>query len=160
MIIIVLMGSLFTAFVTAYTVWPFFSYSLYAYPEKNQKSYQSVEIILDGKPFYFYKVMPVAIAATLENEANSYIFLKENNFTDKFYYKLIEKRNLTLPPFFDRIFKYDNLNDKIFAKWMKDFIEINSDGLPVQSIRLNKIFISYGKKIEIIDRKLVFEKHF
>ena len=43
---IILTGSAVTGFVTSYTVWPFFSYSLYAYPEKNQKSYASFAIEL------------------------------------------------------------------------------------------------------------------
>lgn len=158
MILIIAAGSLFTCFVTLSSIWPFFAYSLYAFPEKDQGEYKSVEIILNDKLFYFYKELPQQLAASLENSSNHYIYLKENNLTDPYYFKL-QERGITPPSFLDPIFKNKNLTEDKFIRWMKDYIEFNTN-LDVKSLQLNEISIKYSPKAAITDRRIIFSYKF
>lgn len=155
MIIIVLSGSLVTCFVTLQSIWPFFAYSLYAFPEKNEKEYSSVEIIVNKKPFNFYNELPQDVAVCLESSMSNYIYLRKNNFTDIYYSKLTEERNISIPQFLDPIFKYHNLSDEKFSKWVKEYIELHSTH-KVKSLKFNEIYISYNPKAEIVKRVNVF----
>lgn len=159
-VLIVLFGSFITAFVTIYTIWPFFSYGLYSYPTKPQPSYNSVELIINDKPFLFFNEMTPGMAGNVASECYNYIFLKQNNYTDSFIFKLKEKRNITLPPFLDPIFKYPDLNDKKFADWLKRYIE-QSVNFKIKTIQLNEISLVFkAEKIELIDKKLIFNISF
>jgi len=159
MVCIVFAGSMFTAFVTSYTIWPFFSYSMYAYPEKDATSYPSVEIELNGKIFDSYRRMSGEKATNIENAANNYYYLKTNHFTDRFAVKLKEKKNITLPAPLSSIFNYKNLDDAKFALWLKRYIESNTT-LRISTIKLNKVEIAYLPKATIIKRKPILIQKF
>jgi len=159
MICFIFLGSMFTAFVTSYTIWPFFSYSMYSYAEKDQPHYTSVELEINGKPFHFYNEFPVSKAACIENAANNYIFLKTHGFSDKFVFKLKEKRNIKLPTFLDPIFVYHELDDQKIALWLKNYIESGSN-FKVRSIKLNEISIAFAPRAVINSRKLIFDQRF
>jgi hypothetical protein len=158
MVMIILSGSLVTCFITLHTIWPFFAYSLYAFPEKDQKEYRSVEIILNGKPFYFYREMSQTVAASLENSANHYIYLRENSFTDP-YYKKLSERNVSLPRFLDPIFKYNSLSDQKFSNWIKDYIELHTN-YKITKLKINNIYIEYTPNAKVTKRTAVFERAF
>ncbi|RZJ66776.1 MAG: hypothetical protein EOO47_25255 [Flavobacterium sp.] len=146
-VLIVIVGSLFTCFVTLNTIWPFFAYSLYAFPEKDKIDYKSVEIVLNGKIFNFYNELPQAIAVCLESSANQYIYLKQNKYTDPFYYKLLD-RGVQLPKFLDPVFKHKNISDSEFTKWMKNYIELHTD-YKIKSLKVNEININFYPKAKI-----------
>lgn len=157
-IITILAGSLFTCFVTLNSIWPFFAYSLYAFPEKDKEIYKSVELILNGEVFNFYKELPQPIATCIENSSNQFIFLKENKNTDPFYYKLTD-RGITLSTFLDPVFKHEKLSDVEFTNWLKKYIEHNSSR-SIKSIQVNEINIQYLPKAKITARRTILTRSF
>lgn len=159
MIAIVFIGSLTTAFVTSYTIWPFFSYGLYSFPEKDKPFYQAIEIKINGNAFLFYKELPTGVAANIENETINYIFLKRNSYTDSFYYKIQEKTNFDLPSFLDPIFKYENLTDREFSMWLKRYLEHWTD-FEIYKLELNELTLQYTPKVKIIAKEKIFEEDF
>lgn len=158
LILIILSGSLFTCFITLNSVWPFFAYSLYAYPEKDKEVYKSVELILNGTVFNFYKELPQPMATCIENSSNHFIFLKENKNTDPFYYKLTD-RGINPPAFLDPVFKHPELSDLEFTTWLKKYIEFNSDQ-SIKSIQINEVSIQYLPKAKITARRTILTRSF
>lgn len=158
LIIIILTGSLFTCFVTLNTVWPFFAYSLYAFPEKDKKVYKSVELVLNGAVFNFYNELPQPIATCIENSSNQFIFLKENKNIDPFYYKLTD-RGINPPTFLDPVFKPTKLSDLEFTSWLKKYIEYNSNQ-SIKSLQINEISIQYIPKAKITAKRKILTRFF
>lgn len=155
--VIIFTGSIFTAFLTI-TIWPFFNYSMYAYPIKDEASHTTTELIINDEVFLFYKHLPYVMATTIENETNFYVNLKENNFEDPFLIKL-KKRGITLPKFTDKLFKYPHLNDRDFSIWLKRYIQNRYD-IDIKTITLNKIQISFTPFTTVIRRQNIFTTTF
>lgn len=158
LIIIISTGSLFTCFVTLNSVWPFFAYSLYAFPEKDKEVYKSVELILNGKIFNFYNELPQPIATCIESSSNHFVFLKENKNTDPFYYKLTD-RGINPPAFLDPVFKHPELSDLEFTTWLKKYIEFNSRQ-SIKSLKINEVSIQYLPKAKITTRRTILTRSF
>lgn len=136
-IVIFIFGTFTCAIVIGQTIMPFHIYSMYSYVFPKNAKITSFKILINNKEFNTFSLLKNR-GDILRGNINRFIYLKKNNYKDKYYFKLREKVGNKLPDIiYFRIFSYEKLDDK-FTSWLKLYLE-NTLSVNIYSIKIYAI---------------------
>lgn len=121
--IVFILGTLVCAFIIGQSTTPFYIFQMYSQPIPNSNEGTVSRIYVNGKELNSFKLYQES-GDILRTNTDRFIYLKENNFKDKYYSKLKETAlGKYIPSYvYDNILSLKPVSNTQFGEWLKDYL--------------------------------------
>lgn len=133
------LGTLMCAFIIGQSTTPFFVFQMYSHPIPNSNVGTVSRIYVNGKELNSFKLYQEA-GDILRTNSDRFIYLKQNNFKDKYYSKLKETAFGKFVPeyVYENILSLKPVTNTQFSLWLKDYLlRINREN--INTLKLTQI---------------------
>lgn len=155
-----ILGTLISGFIIGQTQFPFFIYQMYSQPipEEMADSGSVCRIYINNEELNTFN-LPRESGDIIRSNTERFIYLKSNNFKDRYFMKLkTTSIGKYLPQWiYSKILTIPKTSDQQYASWLKKYLQ-QLVKKPIKRITLYNSFYRYGKSnLPVIYRKqLIF----
>ncbi|OAQ42232.1 hypothetical protein A5893_03720 [Pedobacter psychrophilus] len=133
---------------------------MYSYVFPQESNMTSFRLIINEKELNTFSFLK-GEGDVIRSNINRFIYLKNNNYKDKYYDKLKSKVGNKLPEIiYEKIFHYNNL-DSGFISWLKSFLE-NQTSMKITSLKIYSINLTVNNQFKPTQKNkvLILNKKF
>ena len=154
--IIFITGTLICAFIIGQSTTPFYIFQMYSQPIPNSGIGTVNRIYLNGKElnsFLFYQ----ECGDIIRTNTDRFIYLKKNNFKDKYYFKLKETSFGKFIPVsvYQNILSLKKVTNKHYSDWLKNYLT-RFYFEKIKTLKLTEISFEFkkGKPIKVNEKNI------
>lgn len=144
--IIFFSGIIGCAILIGQSIPPFYIFAMFSYPFPNSevRSDSFFRLYINHKEYNTFLLLK-GKGDNLRENVNRYIYLKNNNYKDKYYQKLKNKIGYNIPEVvYSKLFSYQNV-DENFKIWIKNYLETET-GIKINSLKLYQVDFKFNSK--------------
>lgn len=138
-------GTLICAFIIVQTITPFFVFQMYSQTMPETRSYASYKLVINHKVFNTYQLSKEQ-GDILRTHLDRYLFLIDNDFKDKYYFKLKERTGGLVPDqIYSSILDFRDFKNVNLKDWLANFLKVNTSAT-LESAEIYKVEYVFNKE--------------
>lgn len=151
-----ILGTLICAFLVGQSTTPFYVFQMYSQPIPNSDIGTVSRIYVNGKEFNSFLFYQES-GDILRTNTDRFIYLKKNNFKDKYYSKLKETSfGKFIPPYiYQEILSLKTVSNLQYSIWLKDYLS-RIYKRPIKNLKLSEITYKFknGKPAKVKEEQI------